>query len=116
MRRILTAAVLSLMLCGCAGVITSLTHATPEQAKTVAEATQITTASEKLIDVYVNSGAASHAVLDELNDLVPRVHNTLKAAQAAQKAGNSALVATSLAAFNQAISALSAYEANAGVK
>lgn len=114
MRRIAFALVASLALAGCAGTFS--TAAPPEQAKTVAEAIQATTLAEQSLDLYVTSGAASPAVISELKVLVPAVHGALKKVEDAQRAGNNALVAAGLAAFNQALAALDSYKATAGVK
>lgn len=97
------------------GVAVSFTTANPFQAKTIAEATQAATLAEKALDLYVTSGHASKPVLDELQVLVPAVHNALKKAQAANAAGNSALVAAALAGFNEALAALNSYKTLQGV-
>lgn len=99
-----------------ADVATSATTTTPAQAKTVAEATQLAAITERLLSVYVKSGAATRPVLDQLEILVPPVHNTLKKAQAAQAAGDSPLVAASLTGFNEALLALNKYKQAKGIQ
>ena len=97
------------------GLTVSATTATPGQATTLAEAEQAATLTEKALDLYVNTGNPSPAVLNELNVLVPAVHNALVKVEQANKAGNSALIAAALAAFNQAIDAVNSYETLQGV-
>lgn len=97
------------------GLVVSVTSATPSQAKTVAEATQAATLVEQSLDLYVKNGHPSPAVLQELQVLVPAVHNTLVRAQQANASGNSALTAAALAAFNEATSAANSYETLQGV-
>lgn len=96
-------------------VTVSATSATPGQAKTVAEAAQAATLVEHSLDLYVKAGNPSPAVLTEIQVLVTAVHNTLVKAEQANAAGNSALTATGLAAFNQAIAAVNSYETLQGV-
>lgn len=122
MKHLLLAASLALCLGGCANerqavadVISSQTTSSPAQAKTLAEAIQMTTVVEYSLDLVVQSGVTPPAVIDELKILVPVVHNALKKAEAAQAAGNSPLVAASLTAFNEAFAALAAYKAQKGV-
>lgn len=115
MMRLLFATLIFIQLNACSA-ITSLTTATPQQAATVAEATQLLTVAEKGADLYVTTGNPSPAVVGQLRILVPAVHNTLKAAQAANANGNSAGVATALAAFNEALAALQTYESAKGIK
>lgn len=93
----------------------SATSATPTQAKTVGEATTLATAAERALDFYVNNGSPSRAVLNELNILVPAVHSALVKVEAANKAGNSALTAAALAAFNEALAAYESYATQQGV-
>lgn len=122
--KFLSAAILAcaVLLSGCASntpisdLAVSVTTATPTQAKTVGEATQALTILEKSLDAYVVSGAAKPAVLDELQSLVPPIHNALKKVQDANRAGNSALVATTLAAFNEALTAYNSYKTSQGIK
>lgn len=97
-------------------IAVSTTTATPSQAKTVADAIQLTTLAEKSLDVIVTSGVLSRPVLDELAILVPAVHNALKKVEAANSAGNSALTAAALAAFNEALKAFNIYKQANGVK
>ena len=112
----------ALMLGGCttlasdiSSVVVSTTSAGPTQAKTVAEAEQATKLLEDGLDLYVTTGHPSKAVLDELKVLMPALHTTLKAAEAAQASGNSATMATALAAFNEALAAVQGYETKQGV-
>lgn len=93
----------------------SLTSASPTQAKSVAEAEQVTTLAEQALDLYVQNGNPSQPVLAELKILVPALHNALKQVEAANTAGNSASAAAALAAFNQALAALNSYKTNQGV-
>lgn len=96
-------------------VATSSTTTSPAQAKTLAEAIQFTASAERLLSVYVSSGAASRPVLDQLEILVPAVHAALKKAEAAQAAGNSPLLAAALASFNEALTALNQYKSAKGI-
>lgn len=98
-----------------AAVTTSLSTASPTQAKTVAEAAQATKIIEDGLDAYVTTGHPSKAILDELNVLVPALHSTLVAAENAQSNGNSAAIAAGLAAFNEALAAVQGYETKQGV-
>lgn len=100
---------------GASDFITSMTTASPTQAKTVAEAAQATKLVEDGLDLYVTTGHPSLAVLNELNILVPALHNTLLASEQAQASGNSAAIAAGLAAFNEALAAVQAYEVKTGV-
>lgn len=104
---------------GCAQTLSSLavslTSASPTQAKSVAEAEQVTTLAEQALDLYVQNGNPSQPVLAELKILVPALHNALKQVEAANMAGNSASAAAALAAFNQALAALNSYKTNQGV-
>jgi hypothetical protein len=93
----------------------SATSATPTQAKTVGEAATLATAAEKALDLYVTTGSPSTGVLNELNILVPAVHNALVKVEAANKAGNSALTAAALATFNEALAAYESYATQNGV-
>ena len=77
--------------------------------------TKIKTAAERALDCYVNNGSPSRAVLNELNILVPAVHSALVKVEAANKAGNSALTAAALAAFNEALAAYESYATQQGV-
>lgn len=99
-----------------ADVAVSSTTTSPAQAKSLGDAILITTQAEKTLDIYVTSGLASPAVLAQLKILVPAVHNALKKAEDAQRAGDSPLVAASLAAFNEALTALNSYKATKGIK
>lgn len=112
----------SLALGGCASVASALSSiavatssSTPTQATTVAEATQAVTLAEQALDVYVKTGNPSQAVLQQLNILVPALHNTLVAAETANKAGNSAATAAAMAAFNQALAAYNSYLSLEGI-
>lgn len=112
-------AVLSAGLGGCNAirdVAVSSSTTSPAQAKTLGDAVVITTQVEKTLDIYVTSGLASPAVLAQLEVLVPAVHNALKKAEDAQRAGDSPLVAASLAGFNEALTALNSYKATKGIK
>jgi hypothetical protein len=91
------------------------TTAPPSQAKTVAEAIQATQLVEDGLDLYITNGHPSKAILDELAVLIPALHNTLVKAEDAQRGGSSAAVATALAAFNEALGAVKAYEVAKGV-
>lgn len=120
--RLLVFAVCLPLLGGCASIgstvsslVVSTTTAGPTQAKTVGEAINATKLVEDGLDLYVTTGSPSKAVLDELNILVPALHNTLVAAEDAQRSGNSAALAAAMAAFNQALSAVQGYETKAGV-
>lgn len=123
MKRLLFAVTLALpLLAGCgdfrqglADVATSSTTTSPSQAKTLAEAIQLTTVAEHSLSIAVNSGKVPVAVLHQLEVLVPAVHNALKKAEDAQRDGNSPLVAAALASFNEALTALNAYKASKGV-
>lgn len=123
LRAFLLPVVLSVGLLGCAGVaklasdaIVSTTSAGPAQARTVGDAIRITKLVEDGLDLYVTQGSPPAAVLDQLNILVPALHNTLKKAEAAQQSGNSALIAAALAAFNESLAAVHAYETLKGVQ
>jgi len=125
LKRGITAVLLTggLMLGGCtsareglADVATSATTTSPAQAKTLGDAIQLATAAEKSLDVLVVAGVLPTAWLDELKILVPPVHNALKKAEAAQRAGNSPLVAAALDGFNEALTALNTYKATKGIK
>lgn len=96
-------------------VVVASTTQTPTQAKTVGEATQAAKLIEDGLDLYVNNGNPSQAVLAQLKSLATAVHTTLKKAQEADKAGNSALAAAALDGFNQALAAYRAYAVNQGV-
>lgn len=91
------------------------TTAPPRQAINVAGAIKLTQAVEDGLDVYAKSGHADDAVLAQLEILVPALHNTLKAAEAAQKNGSSAAVAGALKAFNESLAAVDAYKTLKGV-
>lgn len=99
-----------------ADVLTSSTTTSPSQAKTLAEAIQLTTVAEHSLDIAVTGELVAPAVLDELKILVPAVHNALKKAEAAQTAGNSPLVAVALNGFNEALLALNTYKAQKGIQ
>lgn len=99
-----------------ADLITSTTSATPTQARTVGDAIRLCKLMEDGLDLYVTSGHASRSVVDELLILVPALHNTLVKAEDAQRSGNSAAIAAGLAAFNEALAAVRAYEVLKGVK
>lgn len=86
------------------------------QAKTLAEAIQLATLVEKSLDVAVVNGLLPVASLDELKVLVTSVHLSLKKAEAAQRDGNSPLVAAGIASFNEALTALNHYKAAKGIK
>lgn len=109
----------TLALAGCATTLSDLavstTHATPTQAKTVAEATLALTVAENGVTVYAQSPLANVAVLRQLKALLPPIHNALKRVQVANAAGNSALTAAALTAFNEAWAALQSYESTKGV-
>lgn len=96
-------------------IAVATTSATPSQAKTVAEAIQATALVEKSLDLYVTTAKPDAAVLQELKILVPAVHNALVAAEVANSAGNSALTAAGLAAFNEALAAVQTYESLKGI-
>ncbi len=122
--KFLFAAVLSFGLVGCApgqlsnvlsGGVVSATTATPQQAKSVAEATLAVTLAERALTLYVEHGNPDPAVLRQLKVLVPAVHNALKRVQVANAAGNSALYAAALGAFNEAWAALQAYQKMKGL-
>lgn len=122
MKRFALAACVALGLGGCttvsstlSGIAVSATTAGPTQAKTVAEAIQATTLFEKSLDLYMTAGAPNKAVLQELQILVPALHNALSAAETANASGNSALIAAALATFNEALGAVQSYEALKGV-
>lgn len=122
MKRIVVAMCLALGLGGCAtvgsalsNIAVSTTSATPSQAKTVAEAIQATALTERGLDLYVTTAPENQAILQELQILVPAVHRTLLAVEAANASGNSALVAASLGTFNEALAAVKSYEALKGV-
>lgn len=122
MRRALFAAACIVMLSGCtsmgsllSGLAVSATSATPSQAKTLAEATQAATLAEHALDLYVTTGNPSPAVLHQLQVLVPAVHNALVKVEDANRAGNSALTAAALGAFNEALAAYASYSALQGV-
>lgn len=123
MRRILSLALIcAVTLAGCGTIgsaissaVVSTTTSTPSQVKTVAEAIQAAALVEKSLDLYVQSGAASQPVLQELKVLVPAVHNALVQAENADKNGNSAGVAAGIALFNEALGAVNSYETLKGV-
>lgn len=103
---------LSIALGGCAGTITtagnigqSVSVASPTQARTLAEALQAATLCTDAVDLYVRTGNPSRAVLDELNILNDRVHDTLVNLQTANMRGQS----LTFAAFNEALQAFNAY-------
>lgn len=123
MKHFLLIAALALSLGGCADfreavgdVAVSSTTTSPAQAKTLKDAILLTTAAERSLDLVVKSGLTPAPVLDQLEILVPVVHNSLKKAEQAQKDGNSPLLAASLQGFNEALNALNAYKALKGVK
>lgn len=99
-----------------ADVAVSSTTTSQAQIKTLGDAILVTTQAEKLLDIYVTSGLATPAVLGQLKILVPAVHNALKKAEDANRAGNNPLLAASLAAFNEALTALNQYKAAKGIK
>ncbi len=122
MKRIILALCLATPLGGCTGLRATLadfaistTVASPTQAKTVEDATRLTSEAERLLDIVVVNGHLSNAVLDELKILVPAVHNALKTVQAANASGDNAATALALSAFNQALNALNAYKTLKGV-
>ena len=115
MMRLVVAMTAALVLSGCAGLLTASTTATPGQATSVAEAVQATTLAEQAVDLYVKAGNPNKAVLAELNVLVPAVHGSLVAVEAANANGNSAVAAAALAAFNEAYTAYQTYAAKQGV-
>lgn len=109
---------LSLALGACAGtaqlvsnVATSLSTATPKQAATLAEALQVATLTTQAVDLYVTTASPSRATLVELQTLNEAVHTALVNLQAANAAGQS----LAFAAFNEALSAFSAYATAKGV-
>ena len=121
-RKLIALALILPILGGCqtlgstvSSLVVSTTTAGPTQAKTVGEAINATKLVEDGLDLYVTTGSPSKAVLDELNILVPALHNTLVAAEDAQRRGDSAAVASALAAFNQALAAVQAYKTVTGV-
>ena len=93
----------------------AFTSAGPTQATTIAEAAQAATLAEQAVDLYVNTGNPSPAVLNELKSLVTAIHNTLVVAQAANASGNSAAAAAAIATFNEALAAFQTYAAKSGV-
>lgn len=112
----------ALALSGCASVggvvskvVVAATTKTPNQATTVAEATQAATLIENSVKLYVDTANPSKAVLTQLQSLLAGLHQNLQRAQAADRAGNSALAASALDAFNQALAAYQTYAVNQGV-
>lgn len=101
---------------GAADVAVSSTTTTPAQAKTLADAIALTTVAETNLTVLVRNDVLPIPVLERLRILVPAVHNALKKAEDAQRAGDSPLVAAALASFNEALTALNAYKAAKGIK
>lgn len=121
MKKILVVA-LALTLGGCsslASAVSSIAVATSTssttQATTVAEAEQAATLAEKALDLYVTTANPSKTVLQELQVLVPAVHNALVKAEAANAAGDSAATAAALAVFNEALAAYQSYATLQGV-
>lgn len=96
-------------------VVVAATSKTATQAKSVGEATQIAKVLEEGLDLYVTNGNPSQSVLAQLRTGITAVHTALKKAQAADKAGNSALAAGALEGFNQALAAYRTYAVNQGV-
>lgn len=96
-------------------IASATTTAPPSQAKTVGDAILIVNGIESGLDLYVTTGNPPKAVLDELAILVPALHNTLLAAEAAQRGGSNAAVAAALAAFNETLAAVQAYKAQKGI-
>lgn len=122
MKRILAIALVVPLLGACTTIASGLSDiavvtssGSSTQVTTVAEAEQATKLIEDGLDLYVTTGHPSKAVLDELNVLVPALHNTLKAAESAQASGNNAAMAAGLAAFNEALAAVQGYETKQGV-
>lgn len=118
-RLALTLLALSIALGGCTStaqvggnIAQTLSTATPEQARTLAEATQAATLATRAVDLYVNTANPNRATLEQLNVLNERVHSTLTNLQAANAAGQS----LAIAAFNEAFSAFVAYSNVKGVK
>lgn len=110
--------VLSLMLGACtttaqvAGNIgQSLSTATPQQARTLAEAFQAATLVTNTVDAYIQLGNPNRATLEELQVLNERVHSILANLQAANSAGQS----LTFAVFNEALNAFSAYSTAKGI-
>lgn len=97
-------------------VAVSTSTAGPTQAKTVGEAEQAMKLIEDGLDVYVTSGAASPAVLNELQVLVPAAHNALVKVETANRAGDNVAMAAALSVFNEALAAVHNYETSKGVK
>lgn len=105
----------SLLATGGQQVASITTTAPPSQAKTVKDAILIVEGVETGLDIYVTTGNPSKATLDELAVVVPALHNTLLAAETAQRSGSNAAVASALAAFNEALAVVQAYKAQKGI-
>jgi len=99
-----------------ADVAVSATTTSPAQAKTLADAILLTTAAETNLTVLVRNDVLPVPVLERMKILVPAVHNALKKAEDAQRAGDSPLVAAALASFNEALTVLNAYKAAKGIQ
>lgn len=99
-----------------ADVAVSATTTSAAQAKTLADATQLATVAENSLTVVVKNDLLPIPALKQLRILVTAVHNALDEAQAAQRSGNSPLVAAALASFNEALTALNTYKAAKGIK
>lgn len=95
--------------------IVASTSATPAQAKAVADATLAASLTWQALGLYVGSGHADAAVVARIGQLAPPVHAALKAAQDAQRNGNSAAVAAGLSAFQTALGVLKDYATKNGV-
>lgn len=89
----------------------SLSSSTPSQAATLADALQAAKLATDAVDLYVNTGNPSPAVLTEINTLNEGLHNSLNLLQAADAAHQS----IALAAFNAALTAFNSYATVSGV-
>lgn len=99
-----------------ADVTVSATTTSPAQAKTLADAIQLTTLAENSLTIAVRNDLIPVPALEQLKILVTAVHNALKKAEDAQRSGDSPLVAAALASFNEALTALNTYKAAKGIQ
>lgn len=93
-------------------VAVSVSSASPQQVKTLAEAYQVATILTEAVDVYVNVGKPDRATLLELKKLNDGVHDALANLKAANDSGN----ALSMAIFNEALKAFNSYATAKGIQ
>lgn len=115
----MTFIVLSLAGCGTVGSfatdsIASTTVSGPSKAATVKDAILLTRGAEEGLDLYVLSNPPN-ATLDQLKILVVALHGVLLKVEDAQKSGDDILVATTLATFNESLTAVRSYKALKGI-